>query len=109
MGDRRGILNLQKTMEKKNRNEELQSRREFFKKAAKGVLPLIGAIVLSNIPQISNATITTSGDCQHGCTTGCTGCLSSCARSCTSCSNGCARGCHSNCYNGCNGKVNAWK
>lgn len=33
---------------KKNRNEELQSRREFFKNAVKSVLPILGTIVLSS-------------------------------------------------------------
>ena len=32
-------------MEKK-KNEELQSRRDFFKKAAKGVLPILGMVVV---------------------------------------------------------------
>ena len=31
-------------MEKKNSNEELQSRREFFKKAAKAALPVVGML-----------------------------------------------------------------
>lgn len=31
---------------KKQQNEELQSRREFFKKAAKGALPILGSIVI---------------------------------------------------------------
>ena len=96
-------------MKKNKKNEELQSRREFFKKAAKGALPILGAIVLAGTPNILNAAEKTVMDCQHGCTTGCTGCLSSCARSCTSCSDGCARGCHATCYTGCNGKTNAWR
>ena len=96
------------TIMKQNRQEELQSRRQFFKKAAKNALPILGAIALANIPMFANAT-EASGDCQHGCTTGCTGCLSSCSRSCTSCSDGCASGCHRTCYTGCNGKTNAWK
>ena len=37
-------------MKKNERNEELQSRREFFKKAAKGALPILGAMVLANAP-----------------------------------------------------------
>ena len=32
-------------MEKK-KNEELQSRRDFFKKAAKGALPILGMVVV---------------------------------------------------------------
>lgn len=43
-------------MKKNVKNEELQSRREFFKKAAKGALPILGAILLSGAPQILNAT-----------------------------------------------------
>ena len=34
-------------MKTKNENEELQSRREFFKSAAKKALPVIGAIALA--------------------------------------------------------------
>ena len=42
-------------MKKNEKKEELQSRREFFKKAAKGALPILGAILLSGAPQILNA------------------------------------------------------
>lgn len=35
-------------MVKNEKNEELQSRREFFKKAAKGALPILGAVVLAS-------------------------------------------------------------
>ena len=42
-------------MEKKNRNEELQSRREFFKKAVKTAMPILGAVVLVNTPVIAKA------------------------------------------------------
>ena len=31
--------------EKKKWNQELQTRRDFFKKAAKGMLPMLGAVV----------------------------------------------------------------
>lgn len=41
-------------MKKNEKNEELQSRRDFFKKAAKGALPILGAILLSGAPQILN-------------------------------------------------------
>lgn len=100
-------------MEKKNRNEELQSRREFFKKAAKGVLPILGAVVLAGAPAIVKAAeespMGCNGYCKAGCGSSCTGsctggCVNTCARSCTACSDGCARGCHASCYTGCNGK-----
>lgn len=42
-------------MEKNKQNEELQSRREFFKKAAKSALPILGAVVLASAPGIANA------------------------------------------------------
>ena len=54
-------------METKNKNEEIQSRREFFKKAAKVALPVVGAIALANLP-IANA------EAQYGCL----GCGQSC-------------------------------
>ena len=38
-------------MKKKN----LQSRREFFKNAAKGVLPILGVVVLGGIPKLIKA------------------------------------------------------
>ncbi|MBQ3655676.1 MAG: hypothetical protein II956_02365 [Bacteroidales bacterium] len=37
--------------EMKNQNDELQSRREFFKQAAKTALPILGAVVLSLVFQ----------------------------------------------------------
>ena len=42
-------------MENKKK-DELQNRREFFKKAAKGALPILGAIVMANVPNVLNAT-----------------------------------------------------
>lgn len=86
-------------MEKKNRNEELQSRREFFKKAAKGALPILGAIVLANAPAIVNAAEASpmgcSGDgCSYTCNT-------SCARACRgTCNALCMNSCHKSCNGG---------
>ena len=37
----------------KKENNEIQSRREFFKKAAKGALPILGAVLLASSPIIS--------------------------------------------------------
>ncbi|MDE7377902.1 MAG: Cys-Xaa-Xaa-Xaa repeat radical SAM target protein [Paraprevotella sp.] len=79
-------------MEKKNQNEELQSRREFFKKAAKGALPILGAVVLAGAPAIVNAAEPSEpmGCTRYGCGT-CTGsCRSTCSGGCsTTCSGGC--------------------
>ena len=57
-------------MENKKKNEELQSRRDFFKKAANSVLPIVGAVVLSGIPQIMKAEETPMG-CRYGCSGSC--------------------------------------
>ena len=86
-------------MSNKKQNEELQSRREFFKKAAKAALPVVGAVIFSAIPNDSFASSIKSSECQ-GCTsicTGCTGCSAACG-GCTSCT-GCT-GCSLNCYGG---------
>ena len=88
--------------ERKNKQEELQTRREFFKKAAKGVLPVLGAIALANVPLLSHAM-------EEGKTlTSCTNCSKACGGSCSSgCSGGCRRSCKTSCTIGCNGKTTA--
>lgn len=78
-------------MENKKK-DELQNRREFFKKAAKGALPILGAIVLANVPGILKAAdaepIGCSADgCSHSCSTSCAvkcrgTCYSMCRDSC---------------------------
>lgn len=82
---------------KNKKNEELQSRREFFKKAAKGALPILGVAVLASTPIIAKATGSMGcdytckascandcyGHCRYGCKTTCTGtCSGSCKTSC---------------------------
>lgn len=77
-------------MEESKKIEELQSRREFFKQAAKKALPIIGAIVLANVPLLSHAA--------EKDITGCEGCNSNCRSGCkTSCHMGCGNGCYVNC------------
>ena len=87
-------------MEKKNKKEELQSRRQFFKKAAKGVLPILGAIALANVPMFAQAGETASGctgtcygGCRNACTSCSTTCYGGCKNSCTSCTTTCSGGC----------------
>ncbi len=58
-------------MEKNEKNEELQNRREFFKKAAKSALPILGAIVLAGAPQILKATEKSPMGCNYGCAGAC--------------------------------------
>lgn len=87
-------------MDNNKKNEELQSRREFFKSAAKAALPVIGAVVLAQVPILahSQAPSTCSkgscagtcwancrNACEVYCTQGCTGhCKSACKLNCTS-------------------------
>lgn len=87
-------------MEEKMKNEELQSRREFFKKAAKGALPILAVVALSSAPNILRAveespmgckTSACAGyclyscnqTCQHGCLRTCEGCKGTCKTFCT--------------------------
>ena len=83
-------------------NEELQNRREFFKKAAKGALPILGAIVLASTPTILSAKSSVPSAGCEGCTGLCTGCTG-----CTSCSGWCEGGCKgcTGCSANCYGKV----
>lgn len=72
-------------MEKnKQKNEEILSRREFFKKAAKTALPIFGAIVAGSILSSCEpyeGTISCS-DCSGTCD-GCSGdCWSACTAAC---------------------------
>jgi hypothetical protein len=87
-------------MEEKKNNEELQSRREFFKKAAKGTLPILAAVALAGAPNIIRAVeespmgckysacagyclYSCNQTCQHGCLRTCEGCKGTCKTFCT--------------------------
>ncbi len=96
-------------MEKKNQNEELQSRREFFKKAAKGALPILGAIVLAGAPLLSKAADgvpmgCTGGTCTGSCSGGCdSSCKFQCYITCKGvCRDNCSTTCKGVCRNACN-------
>jgi len=80
-------------MKKELNNDELQSRREFFKKAAKAALPVVGAVVLASLPIAKSEATNCWG---AACTTNCEG----------SCKNGC-QGCSDSCYGSCMGSCNA--
>ena len=85
-------------MANNKKKEELLSRRDFFKNAAKGVLPIVGAIVLGGLPHVVNAEETPMG-CQYSCSVGCgSGCSGCCDGTCT---DACARGCRNYCNAGC--------
>lgn len=78
-------------MSNKKTNEELQSRREFFKKAAKAALPIVGAVVLSQMPISMQATEKTG--CDYTCKTSCNG----------DCYGHCHYGCKNTCSGTCSG------
>ena len=120
-------LKLYKVMDNK-KNEELQSRREFFKRTLQSVLPVLGVTILSNffIPKVYaecggtyfDAINTRTGQCL-GCSGTCSGeCRGTCSGSCTGsntqgnlqgntgcrnngCYGGCAGGCQGTCYRSC--------
>ena len=96
-------------MENKKK-DELQNRREFFKKAAKGALPILGAILLANVPGVMRSHEgKTPNDCNYNCGYSCsyqctTSCKGSCNASCvTGCKYTCKLGCNDYCSNGCFG------
>lgn len=86
---------------KSNKNEELKSRRDFFKKAAKSALPILGAVVLSSTPLISKASETAMGCYGNGCMFNCD---NSCKGGCMGCKGTCTGGCEYGCGSGCSGR-----
>ena len=81
-------------MEENKRKEELQSRRDFFKKAAKAALPVVGAIVLAGAPSIVKAVEKAPMGCNNGCVRTCEG---TCKGACSGCSHSCSGSCMSGC------------
>ena len=105
-------------MGKNKNNEEIQSRREFFKKAAKGALPILGAVVLTSTPilvqakdvvESSGCNDYCEGSCRGGCDRSCsitcdTTCRGACDGSCSgTCDTTCYQACDSSCRGGCEG------
>lgn len=84
-------------MEEKNKREEIQSRREFFKKAAKAALPVVGAAILSSVPFMKTEAAP-SGCYNYGCMGGCDG---TCSGGCMGCSGKCTGGCKGWCGGDC--------
>lgn len=71
-------------MKKSKKNEELQSRREFFKNAAKGALPILaftvlGPTILSSCKKDDDNKTSSSSGCGKSCSGGCDdGCTNNC-------------------------------
>ena len=75
-------------MHNNKKDEELLSRREFFKNAAKGVLPILAFTVFGS----SVLTACEKEDDERTCKNGCSG---GCKKSCSgSCDNDCSGTCH---------------
>lgn len=88
-------------MTKKEKNEELQSRREFLKKTAKGALPILGI-------SLFGPSILTSCEKEHDDDEkkngGGGGSSNGCGKSCSgSCSSGCSGSCEDSCSGNCDG------
>ena len=98
-------------MKKNEKNEELQSRREFFKKAAKGALPILGTAIITTAPLKIFASESGSNSCnwscEASCSGGCMGCTGSCTGGCqSSCTNSCVGGCRITCSANCRSQSN---
>lgn len=80
-------------MKKSEKNEELQSRREFFKNAAKGALPILAFSVLGSSFLMS---------CEKDDDKSSSGCGKSCSGSCDGdCAGDCDDGCWTACISAC--------
>lgn len=86
------------------KKEVIFSRRSFFKKAIKNVLPIVGGIIMLGAPSIIKAAGPNLG-CDGGCDNRCYNtCYGSCKGSCTSCKGNCSQsctGCSGSCYLSC--------
>ncbi len=81
----------------------LQTRRTFFKKATKLVLPIIGVMTFSGMQNILRAADNDIMSCQIGCHGGCSAnCDGKCWRSCEGgCNDNCAISCDTTCKDTC--------
>lgn len=98
-------------MEKKK--DELQSRRDFFKKAVKTALPILGMAIVASTPLKLFASQSDPSGCDYGCVFGCSGgcgggcsvsCQNTCrgtCQGCKGCSGSCSISCTTTCGGGC--------
>ena len=84
-------------MEKETRDEELQSRRDFFRKTAKKALPILGVALFGTTLLTSCGGDDDEPD-EPSKPQGCNGCSGSCSNSCSgSCDESCSAACAFNC------------
>lgn len=76
-------------MKKNGKNEELRSRREFFKRAAKGALPILAGAALLSSPILSEtANAMSCAGCNNRCMNSCFNtCHGTCSRTCSGTNN----------------------
>lgn len=101
-------------MDKNMNNEELQTRRQFFKKSARSILPIIGFMAFGPIslsscgggddiidPSCSGCTNTCSSKCSSNCGNSCEdSCVgASVSTPCSSCASSCSGTCNTSCEN----------
>ena len=88
---------------KSNKNEVLQSRRQFFKNAAKKVIPVIGLLIVEQVAPIEAATTSCYGYCGATCVGTCFNtCYNSCLGDCRlQCTGTCMGGCYTACGGWC--------
>lgn len=85
------------------KDNKIQSRREFFKSAAKKALPILGAIALTQLPFVAKSHESkVTSYCDYGCKYGCDStCLTGCQHRCGGCDYNCSGGCDGSCVGGC--------
>lgn len=114
-------VTMENDIEKK---QELQSRRDFFKKATLKTLPILGCLLASQIPLQVKAEPSMwcmygscMGTCFRTCLGSCQGCRFSCMDQCINecvdscrggCNDACAKGCHIYCKGTCKGTCYAF-
>lgn len=82
-------------MDKEERNEEILSRREFFKKTAQNVLPFLGVMAFGSL-------LTSCEPFDYGGGSSSGGSSSGCGKSCSgSCEGDCAGDCDDGCWTAC--------
>lgn len=90
-----------------NKNYDLQSRRQFFKKASKIILPIWGAMILP-LPVIAKTPERVHMGCKvsyydAGPSSHCSTCYGQCKETCVGgCYNSCKGNCRGDCMNSCN-------
>ena len=92
-------------MNKQNNQDKLQSRRQFFKKTASFVIPMMGIVATGGLGTLLSSCSKEDDPYCNTCSNGCsTQCSNDCSTACgDSCRVNCSRSCHRDCKGGCVG------